>query len=55
VYKTIYTNSANQMLLGFRTRNLVNGKYQFAFNAELSYQGKSEIITTGLRPYVIGN
>ena len=55
VYKTIYTNSANQMLLGFRTRNLANGKYQFAFNAELSYQGKSEIITTGLRAYEIGN
>ena len=55
LYKTIYTNSASEMKLGFRTGNLPNGTYQFAYNAELFFGGKSEVITTGLRPYVIGN
>lgn len=55
MYKTIYKNSANEMLLGFRTGNLANGKYNFAFLGELYYQGKIEIISTGLRPYLIGN
>ncbi len=55
VYQTIYKDSASEMLLGFRTSNLRNGKYIFTFEAEIYYQGIKEKISTDPKEYFIYN
>lgn len=54
-YQTIYKNSAENMLLGFRTGNLKNGSYIFSFEGELNYAGHKETISTENREFTIEN